>query len=77
MFRDGLGSMSYRVLDCPDKAPLVHVDDNSHLTSGSVTGTASLQITAQESFGVNQTLILAVKVTPTFYLYSVGVQVGD
>lgn len=66
-FRDGVGSLSYRVLDCPDKAPLIHVDDNGHLTSGSLTGTASLQIIAQESFGVNQTIILAVKVMPTFY----------
>ncbi|XP_060793096.1 nuclear pore membrane glycoprotein 210 [Neoarius graeffei] len=66
--RDGVGSLSYRVLDCPDKVPLVHVDDNGHLTSGSLTGTASLQITAQESFGVNQTIILAVKVVTVSYL---------
>lgn len=66
--RDGVGSLSYRVLDCPDKAPLIHVDDNGHLASGSLTGTASLQITAQESFGVNQTIILAVKVVTVSYL---------
>lgn len=67
VFRDGMGSLSYQVLDCPDAAPVVHVDANGHLTSGSLEGTASLQITAQESFGVNQTIIIAVKVTPTFY----------
>ncbi|XP_046725797.1 nuclear pore membrane glycoprotein 210 isoform X2 [Silurus meridionalis] len=66
--RDGVGSVLYRVLDCPDKAPLIHVDDNGHLTSGSLTGMASLQITAQESFGVNQTIILAVKVVTVSYL---------
>ena len=61
-FRDGVGALSYQVLDCPDKAALVQVDDKGHLSSGSLTGTASLQVNSQESFGVNQTLILAVKV---------------
>uniref|UniRef100_A0A8C2CM85 Nucleoporin 210 n=1 Tax=Cyprinus carpio TaxID=7962 RepID=A0A8C2CM85_CYPCA len=66
--RDGLGSLSYRVLDCPDRAALVQVDDKGHLTSGSLTGTASLQISSQETFGVNQTVIIAVKVVTVSYL---------
>uniref|UniRef100_A0A8C2JPP9 Nucleoporin 210 n=1 Tax=Cyprinus carpio TaxID=7962 RepID=A0A8C2JPP9_CYPCA len=66
--RDGLGSLSYRVLDCPDRAALVQVDDEGHLTSGSLTGTASLQISSQETFGVNQTIIVAVKVVTVSYL---------
>ncbi|XP_047662919.1 nuclear pore membrane glycoprotein 210 isoform X2 [Tachysurus fulvidraco] len=66
--RDGMGSLSYQVLDCPDAASVVHVDDHGHLTSGSLAGTASLQITAQESFGVNQTIIIAVKVVTVSYL---------
>ncbi|XP_016374837.1 nuclear pore membrane glycoprotein 210-like [Sinocyclocheilus rhinocerous] len=66
--RDGLGSLSYRVLDCPDRAALVQVDDKGHLTSGSLTGTASLQISSQETFGVNQTIIVAVKVVTVSYL---------
>ncbi|XP_031421461.1 nuclear pore membrane glycoprotein 210 [Clupea harengus] len=66
--RDGVGALSYQVLDCPDKAALVQVDDKGHLSSGSLTGTASLQVNSQESFGVNQTLILAVKVVPVSYL---------
>ncbi|XP_002667606.3 nuclear pore membrane glycoprotein 210 [Danio rerio] len=66
--RDGVGSLLYRVLDCPDRAALVQVDDKGHLTSGSMTGTASLQISAQETFGVNQTVIIAVKVVPVSYL---------
>uniref|UniRef100_A0A8B9HPV2 Nucleoporin 210 n=1 Tax=Astyanax mexicanus TaxID=7994 RepID=A0A8B9HPV2_ASTMX len=56
------GALSYRVLDCPDKAALIQVDDKGYLSSGSLTGMASLQITSQETFGVNQTIILAVKV---------------
>uniref|UniRef100_A0A672RXX4 Nucleoporin 210 n=1 Tax=Sinocyclocheilus grahami TaxID=75366 RepID=A0A672RXX4_SINGR len=66
--RDGLGSLSYRVLDCPDRAALLQVDDKGHLTSGSLTGTASLQISSQEAFGVNQTIIVAVKVVTVSYL---------
>lgn len=62
MFRDGQGTLSFRVLDCPDKAALIQVDEKGYLSSGSLTGTASLQITSQETFGVNQTVILAVKV---------------
>ncbi|XP_041954056.1 nuclear pore membrane glycoprotein 210 [Alosa sapidissima] len=66
--RDGVGVLSYQVLDCPDKASLIQVDDMGHLSSGSLTGTSSLQVNSQESFGVNQTLILAVKVVPVSYL---------
>lgn len=66
--RDGLGSLSYRVLDCPNRAALVQVDEKGHLTSGSLTGTASLQISSQETFGVNQTIIIAVKVVTVSYL---------
>ncbi|KAL7865087.1 hypothetical protein AOLI_G00165070 [Acnodon oligacanthus] len=66
--RDGQGTVSYRVLDCPDKGALIQVDDKGYLSSGSLTGTASLQITSQETFGVNQTIILAVKVVTVSYL---------
>ncbi|XP_056100665.1 nuclear pore membrane glycoprotein 210 [Rhinichthys klamathensis goyatoka] len=66
--RDGQGSLSYRVLDCPDRAALIQVDDKGLLTSGSLTGTASLQISSQETFGVNQTIIIAVKVVTVSYL---------
>ncbi|XP_056588435.1 nuclear pore membrane glycoprotein 210 [Triplophysa dalaica] len=66
--RDGLGSLSYHVLECPDRTTLIQVDDKGLLTSGSVTGTASLQISSQETFGVNQTIIIAVKVVTVSYL---------
>uniref|UniRef100_A0A3B1IR40 Nucleoporin 210 n=1 Tax=Astyanax mexicanus TaxID=7994 RepID=A0A3B1IR40_ASTMX len=66
--RDGQGALSYRVLDCPDKAALIQVDDKGYLSSGSLTGMASLQITSQETFGVNQTIILAVKVVTVSYM---------
>ncbi|XP_036388992.1 nuclear pore membrane glycoprotein 210 isoform X2 [Megalops cyprinoides] len=71
--RDSVGVLSYRVLDCPDKAGLVQVDEAGYLSSGSLTGTTSLLVTSQEPFGVNQTLILAVKVVPVSYVrFSTG-----
>ncbi|XP_035513048.1 nuclear pore membrane glycoprotein 210 isoform X2 [Morone saxatilis] len=66
--RDGVGALSYRMLDCPDQVVIAQVDDKGFLFSGSLTGTSSLLITSQETFGVNQTLILAVKVVPVSYL---------
>lgn len=61
--RDGLGALSYRMLDGPDQVVIAQVDDKGFLFSGSLTGISSLLVTSQETFGVNQTLILAVKVS--------------
>ncbi|XP_072305024.1 nuclear pore membrane glycoprotein 210 [Eucyclogobius newberryi] len=66
--RDGVGSLSYQMLDFPDQLAIAQVDDNGFLSSSSVTGISSLLITSQETFGVNQTLILAVKVVPVSYV---------
>ncbi|XP_061591816.1 nuclear pore membrane glycoprotein 210 [Cololabis saira] len=66
--RDGVGALSYRILDCPDQTVIAEVDDKGLLSSGSLTGVSSLLITSQETFGVNQTLILTVKVVPVSYL---------
>ncbi|CAL8325175.1 unnamed protein product [Merluccius merluccius] len=66
--RDGVSSLSYRMLECPDQAVVAQVDEKGSLSSGSLTGAASLLVTSQESFGVNQTLILALKVVPVSYM---------
>ncbi|XP_017265231.1 nuclear pore membrane glycoprotein 210 isoform X2 [Kryptolebias marmoratus] len=66
--RDGVGALSYRMLDCPDQVVVAQVDDKGSLSSGSLTGISSLLITSQETFGVNQTLILTVKVVPVSYV---------
>uniref|UniRef100_A0A7N8YDB4 Nucleoporin 210 n=1 Tax=Mastacembelus armatus TaxID=205130 RepID=A0A7N8YDB4_9TELE len=66
--RDGVGTLSYRMLDCPDQVVIAQVDDKGFLFSGSLTGISSLLITSQETFGVNQTVILAVKVMPVSYV---------
>ncbi|KAK7878654.1 hypothetical protein WMY93_030490 [Mugilogobius chulae] len=66
--RDGVGLLSYQMLDFPDQVVIAQVDDKGFLSSSSLTGIASLLITSQETFGVNQTLILAVKVVPVSYV---------
>ncbi|KAI4532567.1 hypothetical protein MG293_017832 [Ovis ammon polii] len=66
--RDSAASVSYRVLDGPEKVPVVHVDEKGFLASGSVIGTSMVEVTAQEAFGANQTIIVAVKVSPVSYL---------
>ncbi|KAM7404954.1 hypothetical protein PAMP_012253 [Pampus punctatissimus] len=76
--RDGVGALSYRMLDFPDQVLIAQVDDKGLLFSGSLTGISSLLITSQETFGVNQTLILAVKLlgatlVPLFILQVVPV----
>ncbi|KAF0877816.1 PO210 protein, partial [Crocuta crocuta] len=66
--RDGAASLSYRILDGPEKVPVVNVDEKGFLTSGSVIGMSTVEVTAQEPFGANQTILFAVKVSPVSYL---------
>uniref|UniRef100_A0A8C6RJI4 Nucleoporin 210 n=1 Tax=Nannospalax galili TaxID=1026970 RepID=A0A8C6RJI4_NANGA len=66
--RDGAAILSYRVLDGPEKAPVVHIDEKGFLVSGSAIGMSTLEVIAQEPFGTNQTIIVAVKVSPVSYL---------
>ncbi|NWJ09888.1 PO210 protein, partial [Crypturellus undulatus] len=67
--RDRVASLSYRVLDGPDKVPVVQIDDRGFLNSGSLVGSSTIEVVSQESFGINQTVIAAVKVVyPISYL---------
>ncbi|KAM9592535.1 nuclear pore membrane glycoprotein 210 [Trichechus inunguis] len=66
--RDGAASLSYHVLDGPEKVPVVHIDEKGFLVSGSMIGTSTVEVIAQEPFGANQTIIVAVKVSPVSYL---------
>ncbi|XP_029363031.1 nuclear pore membrane glycoprotein 210 isoform X2 [Echeneis naucrates] len=66
--RDGVAALSYQMQDFPDQVVIAQVDDKGFLSSGSHTGITSLRITSQETFGFNQTLILAVKVVPVSYV---------
>uniref|UniRef100_A0A8C3UAJ3 Nucleoporin 210 n=1 Tax=Catharus ustulatus TaxID=91951 RepID=A0A8C3UAJ3_CATUS len=66
--RDRVASLSYRVLDGPDKVPVVTIDERGFLVSGSVIGSSTIEVISQELFGINQTIIAAVKVRPISYL---------
>ncbi|NXW83436.1 PO210 protein, partial [Alopecoenas beccarii] len=67
--RDRVASLSYRVLDGPDKVPVVKIDERGFLHSGSLIGSSTIEVISQESFGINQTIVAAVKVVyPISYL---------
>uniref|UniRef100_A0A8B9TXM7 Nucleoporin 210 n=1 Tax=Anas platyrhynchos TaxID=8839 RepID=A0A8B9TXM7_ANAPL len=66
--RDRVASLSYRVLDGPDKVPVVKIDERGVLNSGSLIGLSTIEVISQESFGINQTIVAAVKVYPISYL---------
>ncbi|XP_065543397.1 nuclear pore membrane glycoprotein 210 isoform X2 [Lathamus discolor] len=66
--RDRVASLSYRVLDGPEKVPVVKIDETGFLNSGSLVGSSTIEVISQESFGINQTIVATVKVCPISYL---------
>ncbi|XP_077585270.1 nuclear pore membrane glycoprotein 210-like isoform X2 [Stigmatopora nigra] len=66
--RDGVGVFSYQILNGTNQTSVAQVNDKGHLFSGPLPGISSLLVTSKESFGVNQTLIIAVKVVPVCYV---------
>ncbi|XP_062826039.1 nuclear pore membrane glycoprotein 210 [Anolis carolinensis] len=66
--RDGAAFLSYRVLNGQNTVPVVQVDESGLLKSRSLIGLSTLEVISQEPFGINQTLIVAVKVAPVSYL---------
>ncbi|XP_060621976.2 nuclear pore membrane glycoprotein 210 [Anolis sagrei] len=66
--RDRIASLSYRVLNGQNTVPVVQVDESGLLKSRSLIGLSTLEVISQEPFGINQTLIVAVKVAPVAYL---------
>lgn len=65
-----MASLSYRVLDGPDKVPVVKIDERGFLVSGSAIGSSTIEVVSQELFGINQTIIAAVKVLSAPFLCS-------
>ncbi len=55
--------VTYRVLGNLGQKPVISVSENGILSSGSVIGSAAVHVVAQEEFGVNQTLIILIKVS--------------
>ncbi|XP_053154975.1 nuclear pore membrane glycoprotein 210 [Hemicordylus capensis] len=66
--RDRVASVSYHVLDARDRVPVVEIDERGLLKSGSLVGLSTIEVISQEPFGINQTLMVAVKVAPVSYL---------
>lgn len=62
-----MASLSYRVLDGPDKVPVVKIDERGFLNSGSLIGSSTIEVVSQESFGINQTIVAAVKVVLSLF----------
>ncbi|KAL8601945.1 hypothetical protein ACOMHN_008437 [Nucella lapillus] len=60
--------MSYSVVTENGEVPVVRVGKNGQLVSGPIPGSAVVHVTAQEDFGVNQTLVFLVKVKSVSYL---------
>uniref|UniRef100_A0A8C5K677 Nucleoporin 210-like n=1 Tax=Jaculus jaculus TaxID=51337 RepID=A0A8C5K677_JACJA len=67
--REGAAIVRSRVLQCFPNSSVVEDDGEGLLRSGSAAGTAVLEVTAVEPFGVNQTTIMGVQVAPVTYLW--------
>ncbi|XP_049637557.1 nuclear pore membrane glycoprotein 210-like [Suncus etruscus] len=66
--REGAAFVSSRVLKCFPNASVIEDDGKGLLKAGSIAGTAVLEVTSIEPFGVNQTTIIGVQVAPVAYL---------
>ena len=63
--RDGTARLTYHIeMDELGESPVVMVTKAGQLVSAAGSGHASLVVTAHEDFGVNQTIVILVKVNP-------------
>ncbi|XP_074079536.1 nuclear pore membrane glycoprotein 210-like isoform X6 [Macrotis lagotis] len=66
--REGAAFVSSRVLKCFPNTSVIEEDGQGLLKAGAIAGTAVLEVTSLEPFGVNQTAITGVQVAPVTYL---------
>ncbi|XP_058516285.1 nuclear pore membrane glycoprotein 210-like [Ochotona princeps] len=66
--REGAAFVSSRVLRCFPNSSVIEEDGEGLLKAGSIAGTAVLEVTSIEPFGVNQTTITGIQVAPVTYL---------
>uniref|UniRef100_A0A670JIP3 Nucleoporin 210 like n=1 Tax=Podarcis muralis TaxID=64176 RepID=A0A670JIP3_PODMU len=66
--RDGAAFVNAQILQCFPNSSVIEENRHGLLKAGAVTGTAVLEVTALELFGVNQTVITGVRVAPVSYL---------
>ncbi len=60
--RDLEARLRYYILPSKGDKSIISVSETGVLTSGAQTGSAAVHVVAQEKFGVNQTLVILVKV---------------
>ncbi|XP_025022979.1 nuclear pore membrane glycoprotein 210-like [Python bivittatus] len=66
--REGAAFLSTQILQCFPNSSVIEEDGHGLLKAGAVTGTAVLEVTSLELFGVNQTVVTGVRVAPVSYL---------
>ncbi|CAL1542005.1 unnamed protein product, partial [Lymnaea stagnalis] len=66
--RDVAARVRYFIMEDSYETPVVRILDNGHLRSGPIPGNALLHVVAEEEFGINQTLVILLKVKPVSYL---------
>ncbi|XP_022277093.1 nuclear pore membrane glycoprotein 210-like isoform X5 [Canis lupus baileyi] len=70
--REGAAFVSSRVLKCFPNSSVIEEDGEGLLKAGSIAGTAVLEVTSVEPFGVNQTTITGVQVRDDLLLIGPG-----
>ncbi|NXA43132.1 P210L protein, partial [Eudromia elegans] len=66
--REGAAFVSTQILQCYPNSSVLEGHDQGLLRAGAITGTAVLEVTSLELFGINQTVITGVQVAPVTYL---------
>ncbi|KYO49042.1 nuclear pore membrane glycoprotein 210-like isoform B [Alligator mississippiensis] len=66
--REGAAFVSSRILKCNPNSSVIEDHGQGLLRAGAITGTAVLEVTSVELFGVNQTVITGVRVAPVSYM---------
>nr|XP_003475417.1 nuclear pore membrane glycoprotein 210-like [Cavia porcellus] len=66
--REGAALVNTRILKCLPNSSVIEEDGTGLLKAGSIAGTAVLEVTSVEPFGLNQTTITGVQVAPVKYL---------
>nr|XP_025045305.1 nuclear pore membrane glycoprotein 210-like isoform X6 [Pelodiscus sinensis] len=66
--REGAALVSSQILQCFPNSSVIEEHGQGLLRAGPVTGTAVLEVTSLELFGVNQTILTGVRVAPVSYL---------
>ncbi|KAH9518820.1 hypothetical protein Btru_006348 [Bulinus truncatus] len=66
--RDVAARVRYYIIDDSQEMQVVRILENGQLRSGPVPGKAFLHVVSEEEFGINQTLVILIKVKPVSYL---------